>query len=759
MFRNIPVRYFLIIGFLFCGLIPVMIVALISFSAGKAALKEQAFRQLESVRNMKKAHIEKFFYERRGDVNLLIENPYAVEAVRRLGICRGKENPEICSAAFSEYAPFFEKYIKNYGYSDIFFVDPLTRRPFFSVKKHPNSASSPTIERTAAAALSSGVIITDMTYDKALLGITQFAAAPVKEGTEIIAVALLQISIQSIDDIMRERSGMGNTGEAYLIGADRLMRSDSSIDPSGHSVEASFKGNIANNGADTKAAAAVLSGQSGSEIITDYHGNSVLSSYTAIDFSGVRWGLIAEIDEAEIDRQISDTLNPKIRILLAISFIVILLLAGIVSYLISRNIREMKSGLSGLVTGVLSGNLSMRINPQLISSDFRDVVTGTNQLADAFARHIEEKTKLEELMQHRARLESIGTLAGGIAHDFNNILSAILAHGYIISDSVGNNSSAASGIKEIISGIDRAGKLVSQILTFSRQDSPSKKIFDIIPPVNEALRLLSAAMPRNIILEKNIAESPINIKGDPSQLHQIILNLCTNAIHAMKDGGTLTINISREENIVKLSVTDTGSGMTDEVKDRAFEPFFTTKPAGEGTGMGLAVVHGIVMNWNGDITLESKPGAGTVVNIILPLTAEQSAIEPQIDDNADIITGSGRILLVDDDMSVLDGVKYMLETAGYTVTAFSDSHKGKLAFSKTPNEFDLVISDYNMPGLNGLDLAQQIKSVRDNIPIMIITGYYENIEHGKDQTSIVSEILHKPIKRGALTRSVKKFIP
>ena len=283
------------------------------------------------------------------------------------------------------------------------------------------------------------------------------------------------IALDEIDRIMGERSGMGATGESYLVGQDKRMRSGSYLDQPGRSVEASFHGTIAANGVDTRASRGALAGFTRAELLTDYRGQAVLSAYAPVEFFGLRWAVIAEIDEREIDDRIAAELNTKVLVILAASVCLLLLLALGISQVITGGIRDFIGELERLIGRVLQGQIGARGDPEAVAHDFRGVMHQTNALIDALARHQEEKRQLETAIQFNQRMESIGTLAGGIAHDFNNILSYMLAYADLVQDELPPESTARDNLAEVIRAIERAGELVSQIQTFSRRVRREKK--------------------------------------------------------------------------------------------------------------------------------------------------------------------------------------------------------------------------------------------------------------------------------------------
>lgn len=333
-----------------------------------------------------------------------------------------------------------------------------------------------------------------------------------------------------------------------------------------------------------------------------------------------------------------------------------------------------------------------------------------------------EKTTLENRLRQAQKMESIGTLAGGIAHDFNNILGAILGYTELSLLDNHEDSNTKNNLKEIKKAGNRAKDLVAQILTFSRSSEARKLPIRISPVIKEALKLLRSTLPSTIEIATDLNASNALVSGDPSQIHQLTMNLCTNAAQAMgSEHGKLTIllnekNIqhSNEEgyphlkpgNYAELTVTDTGQGMTHEDKERIFEPFFTTKEVGEGTGLGLAVVHGIVKNMHGDVSVESTHGVGSVFHVFLPLVVDVPQEMENNVLNTPIPVGKEKILLVDDEEELVKLGDQLLSTLGYQVRTVTNSQEALDIFTHNQN-FDLVITDQTMPGLTGMELAKK----------------------------------------------------
>ena len=386
------------------------------------------------------------------------------------------------------------------------------------------------------------------------------------------------------------------------------------------------------------------------------------------------------------------------------------------------------------------------------------------------ARDLTANKRLEERLRQSYKMEAIGTLAGGIAHDFNNILSAIIGYSELSLTMI-DNDDLKQNIVRIQEAGQRASELVKQILAFSRQTDQELKPIQIAVVLKEVLKLLRASLPSTITIKQNI-DSESYIMGDPTQVHQILLNLCTNAGHAMRPGGGI-LSLGLEDfqinaadvqtnpdfkvgTYIKLSVSDTGSGMEASIIDRIFDPFFTTKPKGEGTGMGLALVHGIVKSYSGVITVQSKPDAGTTVSIFIPIITSSKQKLKQ--DTAPLPTGNERILFVDDEEPLVEIAQSMLNRLGYTVTTQTNSVEALRLFERDPSRFDLIITDLTMPTIPGDKLASQVKALRPDIPIIMATGFSEQIM-GKDLLSQgIAKIVLKPLLMSDIALAIREVL-
>jgi len=384
---------------------------------------------------------------------------------------------------------------------------------------------------------------------------------------------------------------------------------------------------------------------------------------------------------------------------------------------------------------------------------------------------ITESKRLQFQLQQARKMESFGRLAGGIAHDFNNILGIIIGNTELAMDDVPRWSPVYLNLEEIIEASLRARDVVSQLLSFTRRTNIEKKPINIDQIIQESLKLLRSSIPTSIEIRQNIPKDIDTILANPTQINQILINLSTNAHHAMPKGGMLEIGLKNleldEDNAaqypdispgryVNLKVSDTGHGISAKVMDRIFDPYFTTKEMGKGTGMGLSVVHGIVKSHDGAISVKSEHGKGTTFSILFPVVEAQAAIETETDE--ELPTGNERILFVDDEKSILSAGRNRLERLGYKVEIRLDPVEALELFSANPDQFDLVITDMTMPKMTGDHLVQEILKIRPDMPIILSTGFNEKIDEEKAMQIGIRLYIEKPFNRRILAKAVREVL-
>ena len=374
----------------------------------------------------------------------------------------------------------------------------------------------------------------------------------------------------------------------------------------------------------------------------------------------------------------------------------------------------------------------------------------------------EEKIKLEAQLLQAQKMEAIGALAGGIAHDFNNLLSAILGYTEIACDSLPPGTVALDYLDKVLGAGQRASSLVKQILAFSRQVSIEYVALQPSIIIKEVIKILRSSLPSTITIRPRIDTDTKSILADPTQLHQVLMNLCTNAFHAMeKSGGTLEIvledcEISKEDlkdqpgvqpgSFVVLSIKDSGQGIPPEIRDKIFDPYFTTKEVGKGTGRGLSIVHGIIKKYGGFIICESTVGTGTVFKVYFPSVPQEisSTTKSPIES---VPRGKECILLVDDEEMLVDMGKVVLERLGYEVVVQTSSLAALDTFQEEPNRFDAVITDQTMPGMTGIDLAEKMMRIRPDIPIILCTGFSSVINEEQAKSEGIRAFVMKPLSQ------------
>jgi len=400
--------------------------------------------------------------------------------------------------------------------------------------------------------------------------------------------------------------------------------------------------------------------------------------------------------------------------------------------------------------------------------DEKGEVTGTVGIA----RDVTERKLLESQLRQAQKMETIGKLAGGIAHDFNNILSAVMGYTDMAIRIAGDNIRLQNYLKQVFKAGERARSLVKQILAFSRQSEERLRPLKAGPITKEVLKLLRASLPATIEIRQDIRSDPDTVLADPTHIHQILMNLCTNAAHAMPERkGTLTVELVSERieagevllhhglapgMHLKLTVSDTGVGMDTGTMERIFDPFFTTKKPGDGTGMGLSVVYGIVKSYGGTITVKSEVGKGTEFSVYIPLLIEADSEErEEIESGAAVSGGKECILFVDDEETLVELGKNMLSDLGYDVVGRTSSREALELFRAYPERFDLVVTDITMPNMTGLELTRKLLRIRPNIPIIGCTGFSEMITSEKAKSIGMEDLIMKPIIRRRIAEAIR----
>jgi signal transduction histidine kinase len=430
---------------------------------------------------------------------------------------------------------------------------------------------------------------------------------------------------------------------------------------------------------------------------------------------------------------------------------------------------------------IMSGKIESGIHETRIDSgsgegEFFDVVAAPIKDASgkvtsvvAISRDITGKMQLERQVRHSQKMEAIGSLAGGIAHDFNNVLTPIIGHAEImrfrLRQSGQQDQELEKSIGEILTAAKRAKSLVGQILTFARSQEQNSVALYVHPIVKEVMGLIKVALPSTIEVHQEIDTDCGQVLMDPVQLHQVLMNLCTNSFHAMEGRvGILTVRLAKGEvdqdgrEWLVISVADTGSGIELDVLPRIFEPYFTTKDKSRGTGMGLAVVHGIIGGYGGRVEVQSEVGVGTTFFIYLPVVDSQSSPMESVLAVPLPARGKEHVLVVDDEEQVLNIISSILGGLGYTVTSKSSSQEALSLFMEAKDNFDLLITDYIMPLLTGVDLCAQVKKIRPDMPVILCTGYSEQVNDEILKQAGVDEFFLKPVTLQGLAQVVRQAL-
>lgn len=387
-------------------------------------------------------------------------------------------------------------------------------------------------------------------------------------------------------------------------------------------------------------------------------------------------------------------------------------------------------------------------------------------------RDVSARKHSEEVQAHSQKMEALGTLAGGIAHDFNNILLAISGNTQLAIDALPRGHESRESLQEIAKAGQRAMALVNQILTFSRRQEPSRVALELRPVVAEALNLLRATLPAAIQIRTQFAvDTPLAV-ADSSQIHQLVMNLVTNAMHAIgRSGGIITVSVDRQiitqRNSTQtlrvgtyacIAVSDTGCGMDSATQERIYDPFFTTKPPGLGTGLGLSVVHGIMQSHEGTITVISEAGKGATFRLFFPAATQASSAPAASLQSVDVNTARGEhVLYVDDDEAIVFLTSRILEKLGYKVTGFTVPAQALAAFERAPGDFDVVVTDLSMPGMTGFELVSALRTIRPGIPVRMTSGYVRAEDNDMARAQHIPDIILKPASVEELGRTLHRL--
>ncbi|NNF98286.1 MAG: response regulator [Desulfobacteraceae bacterium] len=384
----------------------------------------------------------------------------------------------------------------------------------------------------------------------------------------------------------------------------------------------------------------------------------------------------------------------------------------------------------------------------------------------------EKQLEAESHLRQAQKMESIGTLAGGVAHDFNNILYMIMGNAELAMEDIHGSSPAHENLRDITGACKRAAGIIKQLLNFSRKADPERKSVNVIPVIKDALRLMRSTIPASIDIRATYAADELNILADPIQIDQLLINLLTNASQAMEEtGGILSISVENEHNhqetpepfhekasgeYARITIRDTGQGIDPDDLDRIFDPYFTTKALDKGSGMGLAVVHGIVNNHGGTIAVDSQPGDGTCFTIRFPVIAEKPEVFTESAD--EIQGGDEKILFVDDEESITNMIRRLLNRLGYQVETKNNPVEAIELFRQQPDAYNLLITDMTMPQMTGLKLSEKLRTIRPDLPVIIFTGYNSLIDETRASAHGINAFVMKPLDTRKMAITVRHVL-
>ncbi len=502
MLRDIPLRGLIALGILFCGLIPLFLVSLVGFNAARTELKAQAFRQLQSVRDIKITVLRKFYFERRADIRVFAANPYIGQAYAALSSSTGPD-------ARAAYDPYLKALLREYEYDDLMLLRPDDGSVVYTQRLAGHAGARegadtlpPGLAAVWQEARAGRAGLSDVRLEAEPDGTpAQYLAAPIAAGGRVVGIIAVRLAPDAVDSIVRERSGLGATGITYISGPDGELKAPLRPRPA-----------------------------------RPESGKRVLAVQAPVGVEGLDWILHAEVDEGEVEGQIARALNRRLMVLIGGSTLLLAALAFLIARGLGRAVRRVIDELHRLVRDVLAGRLRSRARPELMAADFRPVLAEINVLIEAFEKQIEASRRLEVHLRDAQRLEVIGSLAGGIAHDFNNLLAHMRALTHILSEEARADGRDQAHLDDLTLALHRGADLVRQILTFSRPGQDRRGSLDLREAAAETLRLIKAALPAGIRLEFEPGSEPLPIVGGPSQVQQVVMNLCLNAVQAHAGG-------------------------------------------------------------------------------------------------------------------------------------------------------------------------------------------------------------------------------
>lgn len=784
----------LVLGFVVMGAIPLSLITIITFENAKNYLEDAVTDRILAIASHKTQRMKSFLNERIVDVTTLARMPSIIEAMEKFDAAF-KIGQQIYSVEYmtieQELKPFLTDYKESSRYGDLFLISPQGDT-IFSVNRteelgtnlitglFQDTALAKAFDR-ARTLLETGISDFEpyLTQHRA----AAFLAAPVFRQGTFLGVVALEVTDKDILNLIQDNRGLGQTGEVVI--AYRRPNGALLVSPLRHEPRTAFNTLIPFNTDVAYPIQLAVQGKHGSGLSYDFRGERVLAAWDYLP--SYRWGIVVKINAEEAFSPIA-----KLKTITLLSGSLLMMVLAVGAFFIGNNMSKPLTNLVNQTKRFRRQDFSHRVpesGPQEVSvlagafnemaqelnQSYSELKNNLGELSKAnnnLAREMAERQRAEESLkqkehqiQNAQRMEAIGTLAGGIAHDFNNVLGAILGYTELAIRGIPSHSRAQDHLQEVMVAGQRAKHLVRQILTFSRQSDLEQQLVDLKPIIQEVVQLLRATLPSTIEITHHLNEEVGFVFADPTQMHQVLINLCTNAEYALRpDGGMLEIGLEPFEVTEQISashpelkpgphialiVHDTGCGIPSEVAKRIFDPFFTTKGVGEGTGMGLAVVHGIVTNHHGTITVDSTPGSGTTFTIHLPCchAPHTERAEP---DRTPIPKGTGSILFVDDEETLAKLGKQVLEELGYDAIVCTNSLEALDLFRATPTKFAAVITDQTMPHMTGDNLAKECLRIRPDLLVILCTGYSHSMTPDKANHMGIRAFLMKPIQKQEL---------
>jgi len=770
--------------FLLVALLPFCVVGYITYRIYEKSLTESVLNNLISIADNKAKQIMNYIIERGKNVVSLANIPAIVDAAKeyesafkKKGKIPWRYSPEFI-AVDKKYRPFLNYYKETFGFSDLFLISPHGDA-VFSVMQGEDLGSNyytgfykdtelAKVYDRAKTLLETGV--SDFEFYPATNEPAAFLAAPVLKRGMVVGVIVLQMNNEEVYKLVGDYSGLGETGETII--ASKIGDKAVFLTPLRHDPHAAFRRRVAIGSKEDIPIQEAVQGKKGFGKYIDYRGTEVLGVWRYLPH--FRWGMAVEMDVKEAFASIAE-IRSSITAIGIITIFTVILLAVYISRTISEPIVKLTETTRLIAAGDFSKSVTISSKDELgqLAGSFNEMV---KKLAEGTAerkRAEREKAAVEVELRQAQKMEAIGQLAGGVAHDFNNMLTGILGNAELLQMKLVNEPVLASHLEWIIAAASHSAKLTQQLLVFARKGQYQQVPVDIHRTIAEVAGILSNTTDPRISIRQHFQANLSVIMVDPTLLENAILNLGINACDAMPQGGCLTFStkvVELDENFIKLRpykiepgcylqviVSDTGIGMSPEIKRHLFEPFFTTKEPGRGTGLGLAGVYGMIKSLGGIIEVCSETGHGTNVEFFLPLD-ETLMIEPQAEIPAKMQTGTGNVLLIDDEDVVRDMAAQVLEKYGYRVVSCQNGLEAAEYYQENLEKIDLVILDMTMPKMSGRETFLAMRTVNPQVRVLLSSGFSSDGEVQELLNIGAKGFLQKPYRVAELLAKVKKTI-